>query len=616
MSILVYSWRNKLTRQLSGPRVPTSKIILPIHKGGTGTGDISEAADKLDIIKQSSIGQVGGVVGLNSFAAIPSTYITVGTNPGKPVNLQGDFAPVVNYPEIYEITDYSDFRTYTVEVSAGSFERKDNLIIYTPPSTVGNNTITVNGRQFPIVVRGPTPATPKITSPVDMSNLGTLSYTITGSPYIQRGNSAIHESSDWQLAVDPSFNQGFIIRGSISDLNNKTSWTVSSLDDGKQYFARMRYKASNGAYSDWSEIITFNTSISKPVTPRILAPIHLSEGVPTSLSVMTSEFTELADGGEHSSTDWQVAVDSNFNTIIINSQADTVNKTIFNIPGLSINTIYFVRCRFRSTNGQMSDWSSGVQFRTWNTFVLDTAITTDTLDYDMKARAIAAGWDEIRPLQMTVTINQGVTVGASSPSREAFRTGSNFGSNFQLTIINNSNILGAGGNGGNINGGNGGIALNAQVPVTVDNRGTIAGGGGGGGGGGPISAAAGGGGGGGAGYQSGNGGPIIGSDGSAWQRYRWAAAGSPGTRSVGGNGGQSGYINTGGPNSYYSGGAGGKGGNLGQAGGAGGPSQHSGEDFGTRTYNNGGTGGNAGPAVTGNNNVNWVSQGTIIGARQ
>jgi hypothetical protein len=118
-------------------------------------------------------------------------------------------------------------------------------------------------------------------------------------------------------------------------------------------------------------------------------------------------------------------------------------------------------------------------------FQMNLMITTDTTNYNLKSVAVAAGWDQIIPLIVTVTINSGVYVYATSTTVAAFDTGSGFPAGSAISIVNNGYIMGMGGSGGgysNVNGGAGGNALNIQMPVIIDSAmGYILGGGGGGG---------------------------------------------------------------------------------------------------------------------------------------
>jgi len=122
--------------------------------------------------------------------------------------------------------------------------------------------------------------------------------------------------------------------------------------------------------------------------------------------------------------------------------------------------------------------------------VMNLTITANTLNYDVRAQAIAAGWDGLAPLKLTVTVNSGVYVGSSSTGTPAMTVGSTYPTGSTLSLVNNGNILGMGGTGGaggyqavGSAGAAGGPALSAGYATTVTNNGVIGGGGGGGGGG-------------------------------------------------------------------------------------------------------------------------------------
>lgn len=129
-------------------------------------------------------------------------------------------------------------------------------------------------------------------------------------------------------------------------------------------------------------------------------------------------------------------------------------------------------------------------------FTLNRTLSTNTANYNLRADAVASGWNQVLPLNATVTISAGVYVYSTSTGAYAFDTGSTFPSGSTLSLVNNGTILGMGGAGGIGNGadpgtGNserypaysGGPALIARYALSVTNNGVISGGGGGGGGG-------------------------------------------------------------------------------------------------------------------------------------
>ncbi len=211
--------------------------------------------------------------------------------------------------------------------------------------------------------------------------------------------------------------------------------------------------------------------------------------------------------------------------------------------------------------------------------------------------------DSSPPLAVTFVVLDGVTVGATSVSNYAIRTGS-WPSTVVLALQNDGRIYGAGGAGGDSGnfdngrpGNAGGPALLAERALTVTNNGEIWGGGGGGGGGGCNSTSGCGGreagsGGGGAGSTPGAGGATE----AFPPCYPDDCRGQTGTTEAGGAGGQDGLnIN----------GDGGPGGGPGLAGGDGGVHPFGGPG--------GGPGGAAGSYVVGNAFVTWLAVGDVRG---
>jgi hypothetical protein len=232
---------------------------------------------------------------------------------------------------------------------------------------------------------------------------------------------------------------------------------------------------------------------------------------------------------------------------------------------------------------------------------INLTIASDAQDYNIFT---AAGSPSLAAV-VIVTINTGVAVSASGTGSAALVTGSGWADGSSISIVNNGDIIGAGGNGGDPSGAGGAggpaIALSWDVIITNAN-GYIYGGGGGGGGGGQgyysdmVSTSylpAGGGGGGGAGSVGGSGGKGGGAGGT--QMGLCGAGSSPGTSgtATGGSGGAPC------PNGFGAwGGMGGAGGGYGQAGSTGGTSNYFGP----------GAGGAAGDAITENGHtVTWVS---------
>jgi hypothetical protein len=122
-----------------------------------------------------------------------------------------------------------------------------------------------------------------------------------------------------------------------------------------------------------------------------------------------------------------------------------------------------------------------------------TASSTSGHEIESYAKTTGDGsqvWDGVMPIKVTVTVNPGVNLGHTSPAGYGLDTGNGpWPTGSIITIINNGNMAGKGGDGGtspNGAGQAGGTAINIQYPTTIQNNSIISGGGGGGGGGSPT----------------------------------------------------------------------------------------------------------------------------------
>lgn len=151
-------------------------------------------------------------------------------------------------------------------------------------------------------------------------------------------------------------------------------------------------------------------------------------------------------------------------------------------------------------------------------FTANITISASTTDYNLRTELVALGYGGISKVAVTVTINAGVTIGSTSPSNPAFDVdgGTAYPAGSTVTLINNGDIIGRGGNGGaggnspnnaGARGSSGGTCIKTLSAITITNNGNIfAGSGGGGGGAADTTNGGGGGGGGGDGFGSAAGG--------------------------------------------------------------------------------------------------------------
>jgi hypothetical protein len=276
-------------------------------------------------------------------------------------------------------------------------------------------------------------------------------------------------------------------------------------------------------------------------------------------------------------------------TFTITNSSGSFTKTLSN--DLITEGVQFINCNLKSGATVLAA-SQAIQVNDTSTepvFTFSPTLSGDSiLTYDIRANAVASGWNQTDILNATLTINSGARLVGPNLADPVITTGSTFPARSTITIINSGLLAGAGGTGGGgannaaIGGGAGsagGPALVVNYPTTVYNYGQIFGGGGGGGGGGWVQGTGGrfgtrsvAGGGGGGGFAFGSGGPGNGNGGNG--NFDFPGLG-------GGNGGA-------------------VGGSFGSAGGNG-----------TSFTTAGGGGGGAGIAVDGDAYITWAVLGAV-----
>jgi hypothetical protein len=113
-------------------------------------------------------------------------------------------------------------------------------------------------------------------------------------------------------------------------------------------------------------------------TPTITSPTSGATGVFDAPTITSSAFAWAGVSDTHASSDWQLATDAAFGTVVQNSTASTTNKTTWTPTGLTVSTVYYVRVRHRGAANGTSSWSPVVSFTTASAFNSYIATPTAT----------------------------------------------------------------------------------------------------------------------------------------------------------------------------------------------------------------------------------------------
>lgn len=297
------------------------------------------------------------------------SVVEVGAGGTAPVTLTGSIGNLyINQSVTLTITNFNIFSTYSVAVSAGSVSRSGDSITVTAPSTSGTITLTVtmdgNAYPFALTVQAAGIETPTNTSPSNGAYLSSTSPTLTASAFSWIGASDTHASSDWQLATDSGFTN--IVASVTASTTSKTSWTPTGLSLTQTYYWRVRYNGTTNGTSAWST--AFSVSPSSVATPTNSTPANAATSQGKNPTLNASAFATVGATDTHASSDWQLATDSGFATVVQSQTASTSNKTSWTVADLTINTTYYWRVRYNGTNTGTSQWSTAFSFTTAASF--------------------------------------------------------------------------------------------------------------------------------------------------------------------------------------------------------------------------------------------------------
>lgn len=99
-------------------------------------------------------------------------------------------------------------------------------------------------------------------------------------------------------------------------------------------------------------------------TPTNSSPSNGATGQNGTVVLTSSAFAWYGLSDTHLNSDWQLATDSGFTSIVQSTSADATNKTSWTVSGLSTSQTYYWRVRHRGTNNGVSAWSTGTSFVT------------------------------------------------------------------------------------------------------------------------------------------------------------------------------------------------------------------------------------------------------------
>ena len=343
------------------PYAPVSRVI-GLTEGGLGTDNIEDAKRVLNIVSKSDLGT--SVPTMNAQGSIDSSTLDA-TSAIYPV-ISDPGTLYLNTAYDIEILNFDSLITYTVTANGGVVNYNNGIISITLPIWYNKNTVTlsINGFNYVLKVQLVTVNKPTITN---LSNGDLIDRTkeLTFSEFVVNNGvgTEVHSSTDIQIATDSNFSN--LVINEQEYTTTRTSYVLNGLSLGTTYYIRIRYNASTGIQSEWSDTISFltkNVYVNKPTIT------NFTTGTTNILYVgytYTSSTFSVANGTDtHASSDWEISTSPDFNGVVVSSYNDSTNLVSWTPTGLARNTTYYIRVRHRGTAYGEGSWSDAYMYTT------------------------------------------------------------------------------------------------------------------------------------------------------------------------------------------------------------------------------------------------------------
>lgn len=192
----------------------------------------------------------------------------------------------------------------------------------------------------------------------------TLAAELAANAFNPIGGAQTHTNSQWQVARDLGFTD--IVFDSGNDPVNLTTITVApDLPEGTLFYWRVRYQGSASGYSDYSTPTTFTTEfVTTVATPTNLVPVDFQVDVAVPTVLTGSMFASIGQVQTHIASQWQVAEDAGFTSLLFDSGSDAINlESITVSPDLPTLADVYWRVRYEGDFSGFSNYSTPTQFQ-------------------------------------------------------------------------------------------------------------------------------------------------------------------------------------------------------------------------------------------------------------
>jgi hypothetical protein len=237
--------------------------------------------------------------------------------------------------------------------------------------------------------------------------------------------------SAWAVRAAPQAKGVNLDGPSAVYVNQAVNYTITDYS----VFANYTVAASSGSIGISGDTVTYTApatagvvtlTVSKDGIPNLFTATIQPAGVATptnaspaagatnqgeSVTLLSSAFSWVGVADTHASSDWQVATDAGFTTLVADVSADSSNLTSYTVSGLTVSTTYYWRVRHTGAANGTSAWSTATSFTTAASFndYISTPAATPAAFGDAFEGGFYAGliWGEVTTSSTSRTLATG-----------------------------------------------------------------------------------------------------------------------------------------------------------------------------------------------------------------
>jgi hypothetical protein len=178
--------------------------------------------------------------------------------------------------------------------------------------------------------------------PVDMFSVVSL----VGPTVLMKGVAQIYEISNYDVFTD------YVLE------------SITGTVERNQEFITYTAPLTTGAGGFKVNGRMFNIEIRDAVanTPTITSPVNAAAILDTGYTLTSTPYSVSNGDSTHGSSDWQIASDTSFQTIVAESLNDSVNLTSWVTTNLTDGSTLYARVRYKGNTGTPTEWSATVTF--------------------------------------------------------------------------------------------------------------------------------------------------------------------------------------------------------------------------------------------------------------